>query len=170
MAKAAGNGREMASATQMAAHLCFDRSMLDKLVAQGVLVRRADGRWPVDDTRGRYIRHLREVRRLSPRSAADAEFTKAKAELIAIRIGERKKELMLASECYALQDEMFGLFMTHLSALPAKIGGRDMTERRKVEKAIFDMRTELANEAEKRAKLAGEPDLPTKAEAELADS
>ena len=68
----------------------------------------------------------------------------------------------MASECYGLLDEVHGLFMTHLSALPAKIGGRDLAMRRTVEKAIYDMRVELSNEATKRANERGEPDEPPK--------
>ena len=75
--------------------------------------------------------------------------------MLQIRIAERKKELMMASECYGLLDEVHGLFMTHLSSLPAKIGGRDLAMRRKVEAAIYDMRVELSNEAAKRAKRTG---------------
>ena len=160
MVKAQDKGRELVSASRMAAHLGFERPMLDRLRAQGVIDREADGRYAVEATRLAYVRHLREARRLSPRSAADAEFTQAKAELLQLRIGERKKELMMASECYGLLDEVHGLFMTHLSALPAKIGGRDLAMRRTVEKAIYDMRVELSNEATKRANERGEPDEP----------
>ena len=170
MATAQGKGQELVSASRMAAHLGFERPMLDRLRAQGVIKREADGRYDVEATRLAYIKHLREARRLSPRSAADAEFARSKSELIQIRIMKEKRELMLTAECDAMVDEIHGLFMTHLSSLPAKIGGRDLAERRKVEKAIFDMRTELANEADKRAKERGEPPLPAKAEAELADS
>jgi hypothetical protein len=159
MAKAAGNGRELVSATQMARHLCFERPMLDKLVAQGVIERQGDGRYALDDTRCRYIRHLREVRKLTPRTQAHVSFQQAKAELIQIRIAERKKELMLASECYETLDEMHGLFMTALSSLPAKIGGRDLGERRKVERAIYDMRVELSAAATAKADERGEPPL-----------
>ena len=48
-----------------------------------------------------YIEYLREARG-APRSEADSAFTQAKAELLQIRIAERKKELMLASECYEM--------------------------------------------------------------------
>ncbi len=121
---------------------------------------RPDGKFDVDSNRRAYIEFLREARKRSPKSEANSAFTQAKAELIQIRIMERKKELMLASECYEMIDEIHGLFMTALSSLPAKIGGRDLGERRKVEKAIYDMRVELSNEATKRANERGEPDLP----------
>jgi hypothetical protein len=158
MTKAQDDGP--ASSVKMAAHLDLDRAYLTKLVSQGVLAQRPDGKFDLDDNRRRYIRFLREERKRSPKSEADSAFTQAKAELLQIRVAERKKELMLASECYELQDELFGLFMTALSSLPAKIGGRDLAERRKVEKAIYDMRVELSSEATKRANERGEPPLP----------
>jgi hypothetical protein len=158
MTKAQDDGP--ASSVKMAAHLDLDRAYLTKLVSQGVLAQRPDGKFDLDDNRRHYIRFLREERKRSPKSEADSAFTQAKAELLQIRVAERKKELMMASECYGLLDEVHGLFMTALSALPAKIGGRDLAMRRKVEAAIYDMRVELANEAAKRANERGEPDEP----------
>ena len=160
-----GNGQEFVSAVRMAAHLNMDRAYLSKLVSQGALTQRADGKFPIHENRRAYIEFLREARKRSPKSEANSAFTQAKAELLQIEIAERKKELMMASECYGMLDEVHGLFMTHLSSLPAKIGGRDLAMRRTVEKAIFDMRTELANEAAKRSRERGEPDeSPSKAE------
>ena len=155
-----GNEQEFVSAVRMAAHLNMDRAHLAKLVSQGALKQRADGKFPIDDNRRAYIEFLREARKRSPKSEADFAFTQAKAELLQIRIAERKKELMMASECYGMLDEVHGLFMTHLSGLSAKIGGRDLSLRRKVEAAIYDMRVELSNEAAKRANERGEPDEP----------
>ena len=151
---------ERVNGTAMARHLCFERAYLYQLLAAGVLERGSDGKFALDDNRHRYILHLRELRRRSPKSEADAELQRSKSEMLQIRIAERKKELMMASECYGLLDEVHGLFMTHLSSLPAKIGGRDLAMRRKVEAAIYDMRVELSNEAAKRANERGEPPEP----------
>jgi hypothetical protein len=119
----------------------------------------------LDSNRRAYIEFLRTERKRNPKSDADSAFTQAKAELIQIRIMERKKELMLSSECYEMLDEVHGLFMTHLSALPAKIAGRDLAQRRAIEKAIYDMRVELSEAATKRANERGEPDEPQPPEA-----
>jgi hypothetical protein len=70
------------------------RSYITKLVEQGVIERRADGRFDQDQCRAKYIAHLRAEHKRSPRAAADAEFTAAKAELIRIRILEKKKALI----------------------------------------------------------------------------
>jgi hypothetical protein len=163
MTKAPDDGPQPASAVKMAHHLCFERAYLTTLVSQGVLKQRPDRKFDLDANRRAYIEFLREARKRSPKSEADSAFTQAKAELLQIRIAERKKELMLASECYEMQDEMFGLFMTALSSLPAKIGGRDLARRREVERAIYDMRVELSAAATAKANERGEPDLPSKA-------
>ena len=54
------------------------RSYITKLVEQGVIERRADGRFDQDQCRAKYIAHLRAEHQRSPRSAADAEFTSAR--------------------------------------------------------------------------------------------
>ena len=156
---ATGNGRELVSASKMARHLGFERTNLDRLISQGVIERQGDGRFDLDATRLAYLKHLREARRVSPRSEADASFQRAKAELIQIRIAERKKELMLASEAYAMVDEMAGMFLTALSGLPARCAGRDLATRRAVEQAVFDMRRDISEAATKLADQHGEPVL-----------
>ena len=85
-------GPQPASAVRMAAHLCFDRAYLATLVSQGVLKQRSDGKFDFDARRRAYIEFLREARKRSPKSEADFAFTRAKAELLQLRIGERKKE------------------------------------------------------------------------------
>ena len=144
----------------MAHHLCFERAYLATLVSQGVLKQRPDGKFDLDANRRAYIEFLREARKRSPKSEADSAFTQAKAELLQIRIAEKKRQLMLTSEVDEMIDEIHGLFMTALSSLPAKIGGRDLGERRKVEKAIYDMRVELSAAALARANERGEPPEP----------
>jgi len=56
-----------------------------------------------------YIAHLRAEHKRSPRSAADVEFTSAKAELIRLRILEKKKVLIVAEEAYAQMDQLVGM-------------------------------------------------------------
>ena len=75
----------------MAHHLCFERAYLATLVSQGVLKQRPDGKFDLDANRRAYIEFLREARKRSPKSEADSAFTQAKAELLQIRIAERKK-------------------------------------------------------------------------------
>ena len=63
------------SAEKLAAHLGFARTFVVKLVAQGVVERRSDGKFDLDRCRDSYIRHLRAERARSPRSEADVHFS-----------------------------------------------------------------------------------------------
>ena len=131
--------------------------MLDKLLAQGV-IERQDGKYDLDATRLAYIRHLREARKLSPRSEADAEFQRSKSELIQLRIAEKKRQLIDAEETYAMVDELVGLFISRLSGFAARCGGRDLATRRAIDRAVYDLRLEISQAATKLADH-GEPAL-----------
>jgi hypothetical protein len=85
-AKRNGAARVLVTAGALAAHLSCVSSYIAKLVDQGILERRSDGRFDQDQCRAKYIAHLKEERKRSRRLAADAEFTSAKAELIRIGI------------------------------------------------------------------------------------
>jgi hypothetical protein len=157
-AKRNGAARVLVTAGALAAHLSCVSSYIAKLVDQGILERRSDGRFDQDQCRAKYIAHLKEERKRSRRLAANAEFTSAKAELIRIRILERKKALVPAEEAYARMDQLVGMFLTGLSRLGARIGGRDLAARRVIGQAVFDLRREISEAATKLAE-AGEPVL-----------
>ena len=74
-AKRNGAARVLVIAGALAAHLSCVRSYIAKLVDQGILERRSDGRFDQDQCRAKYIAHLKEERKRSRRLAADAEFT-----------------------------------------------------------------------------------------------
>jgi hypothetical protein len=149
---------ELVNGTAMARHLCFERAYLDQLLAAGVLERDSNGKFDLDDNRRRYILHLREERKRSPKSEADTDFQRAKSELIRIRIQEKQRQLIKAEEAYAMIDEMVGLFLTGLSGFAARCGGRDLATRRAIDQAVFDLRRDIAEAATKLAE-AGEPVL-----------
>ena len=54
-------------------------------------------------------------------------------------------------------EKLIGMFLTGLSSMPARCGGRDLAVRRSIDKAIFDLRTELAEACTKLADQRGEP-------------
>ena len=91
------------------------------------------------------MRWLRAPERRIQRSKVDADFIKAKTELIAIRVREKKRELMPTEEAIADMERLIGIVLTEMSSMPALIGGSDLQLRRKVEKAVFDTRVKLAN-------------------------
>jgi hypothetical protein len=114
----------LVTASALATHLCCVRPYINKLVDQGVIERRDDGKFDQDVCRAKYLTHLRAERRQSPRSAADAEFTAAKAELIRIRIAEKKRELVRQDEVDALIEGMLGTVLTAMSSMPAQCAPR----------------------------------------------
>ena len=89
------------SASALAQHLDCSRTYIGKLEAEGVIQRQGDG-FPLDQSRVAYLRYLRRERQQSPRTAADAEFALAKAELVRIRIAEKKKTLIPLDEAIFL--------------------------------------------------------------------
>jgi hypothetical protein len=153
----------LVTATALARHFGVTQPYVSKLMADGVIERRADGLFDQDVSRLKYMTHLRSENRRSPRTAADAEHTAAKAELLRIRIAEKKKVLVLATEHEAFVETMVGLFLSRLSGFAARCGGRDLAVRRAIDQAVYDLRVEVAEAAGKLADQRGEPPLDDKA-------
>ena len=80
-AKVERGGKATVSASALALHLDCSRTYIGKLEAEGVIRRQGDG-FPLDQSRVAYLRFLRREKRQSPRSEADADFQRAKSELI----------------------------------------------------------------------------------------
>ena len=140
------------SAAALALHLDCSRTYIGKLEAEGVLHCAPDGSgFPLDQNRVAYLRFLRRQRKQSPRTEADAEFQKAKTELMRIRIAEKKKALMPYDEVLAHQEELIGLFLTHLSGFAARCGGQDLVVRRAIDQAVYETRVKIAEAARKLA-------------------
>ena len=137
------------------------RQNVARLTAEGILERTSAG-YLMDDSRRRYIRHLREEYRKSPRAAADADLQRHKARLLELKIAKQEQELMLVSEHNDFVDQSIGLVLTHLRGWPARIGGHDLALRRKAEALIFELRTEIANECQRLADERGEPKCRTR--------
>ena len=143
------------SASALAQHLDCSRTYLGKLEADGVIQRQGDG-FPLDQSRVAYLRFLRRERKQSPRSEADAEFQRAKSELIRLRIAEKRRELIPQEEAFGQMEQLVGLFLTGLSGLSARCGGRDLAARRAIDRAVFDLRAELSEACTKLAHEVGE--------------
>ena len=59
-------------------------------------------------------------------------------------------------------EDLVGLFLTGLSGLSAQCGGRDLAARRAIDKAVYDLRVEIAEACTKLADQRGEPPLDDK--------
>lgn len=149
------------SASALAMHLDCSRAYLHKLEADGVIQRQGDG-FPLDQSRIAYLRYLRRERQRSPRGEADAAFASAKAELIRLRIEQRKRVLVSRDEANACIDHAVGLFLTKMSGLAAR-ASRDLIVRRAIDGVIYTIRQEIADECLRLAEGSGEPAEPVEA-------
>jgi hypothetical protein len=120
----AAHGPVLVSGNKLAVHFGVVRQRIDQLTAQGVIERRSDGLFDQDQSRLKYFDHLRSEHRRSPRAAADAEFAKAKTELLQIRIEEKKRTLVRQDEVNELIDGLCGVTLTALSSMPARCAPR----------------------------------------------
>ena len=85
-----------------------------------MIERLRNGRFNLDDSRVRYIRWLRDPERRSARTQADADFVKAKTELIAIRIREKKRELIEIEEAKEIMDKAIGVTLVAMSGMDTR--------------------------------------------------
>ena len=66
---------------------------------------------------------------------------------------------LICDTCDELTDQLCGVVLTHLSGMAARCAPRgDLTTRRNIERVVFEVRTEMANTAQRKAAEAGEPD------------
>ena len=100
---------------------------------------------------------MRRERRQSPRGEADADFQRAKSELIRLRIAEKQRTLVPIDEALTITDQIVGVMLTAMGGMPARIGGRDLELRRLVERVVFETRVAISEAASKMGELAGEP-------------
>ena len=145
------------SVSALSRHLDCSQAYVRKLEAEGVLQRIGTG-FALDASRVAYLRFLRRERKQSARGEADVAFTSAKTKLMQLRIDERERVLMPTDEAMSMIDEICGVFRTELSSLAARIAGRDLVERRRIDKLCNEMLRKIADAANMRAEeLEREP-------------
>jgi hypothetical protein len=124
------------------------------------VVRRTTDGYPLDEARVSYIRFLRRNRKRTPRHDVDAEYTQAKTEFLQLKLAEKRGELVRQSDVDALIDQLLGITLTAMSSMPARCAPRgNLASRRCIEQVVFEVRTEIANIAQRKADEAGEPPL-----------
>ena len=153
-----GNGRRdnalgpvLVSGNRLARHFGVVRSHVETLAQQGVIERRADGLFDQDQSRLTYFAHLRAEHKRSPRTAADTEHTSAKTEMLRLRLAEKKRQLVHIDEVNEMIDAFAGIVLTAVGGWPARIGGTDLSLRRRADALVYELRTEIAKECRRRA-------------------
>ena len=151
---------DIVTPNSLATHLGMTRQNVARLTAEAVIEQRSDGNYDQTANRLKYIKHLREQHRHTPRSKADAEHTAVKTEMLKLRLMEKRKELVRQTDVDELIDNIVGTMLTHLSSMPAQVAPiGDLATRRRFEQWVFQTRTAIANAALQKADAAGEPPL-----------
>ena len=85
-------GRVLVSSARLAVHIGCTRQYIEqRLLLQGVVERNAQGLYDQYRSRLQYIQFLRSERERSPRTAADAEHTAVKTEMLKLRLMEKPR-------------------------------------------------------------------------------
>ena len=116
------------------------RQHIDQLVQRGVVEKRSDGLFDQDVSRWKYLTHLRDERRKSPRAAADANLSQARAEWLRLQIAKHKKEHIWAAEADEILQQAVGVTLTEMNQIPALLFPHDLPNRRRVAAIILTVR------------------------------
>ena len=92
----------------------------------------------------------------TPISSDDLAASGAGGCYAAESFAEKQRHLIPLDEAISHMDELVGLFLTHLSGLLTRCGGRDLAVRRAIGKAVFEMRVEISEACTKLADQSGE--------------
>jgi len=149
---------DVVTPNSLATHLGMTRQNVARLTAEAVLVQRSDHCYDQSANRLRYIKHLRDEHRRSPRTQADADHVKVKTEMLQLRLMEKKKELVRQSDVDEIIDGLVGIVLTHLSGMAARCS-RDVQVRREIDRVVFETRVAIADAAQRKADECNEPPL-----------
>lgn len=144
-------GSEIVSAVALARHLDCARTFIPKLEADEVFTRQPGGGFALNPCRTNYIRHLRRQRQQSLKSGAETKFLEIRTALLELRLLERVGKVVPLETHLQVVDDITGVMLTGLGSLPARIGGRDLDLRRRVETAVLEVRREISAAATKAA-------------------
>jgi hypothetical protein len=104
----------------------------------------------------------------APRSGVPADRSPLKVPndpWLLLKLTEKRGELVRQSDVNALIDDLVGVTLSAMSSMPARCAPRgDLAIRRCIERVVFEVRTEIANIAQRKADEVGEPPLSEQAD------
>jgi hypothetical protein len=125
-----------------------------QLVKDGYIPKPAKNSYPLVGVVQGYIRFLRDEDRRSSKTAAESGLKAARQKEVELRIAERSRDLIDVREHSDIVDEMAGMFVAGLSALPARVT-KDMAMRREIEAGCDSIRNDIAALAAEKARDVG---------------
>ena len=124
----------------VARHLFLSPARIRELQAEGVL-QRINGMLDLDDSRRRYIDHLRQRR---PKSPADEKWREERARQLALQNAVKARDLIPFTEANEGLETVIGFVLAELYGMGARVS-RDLEVRRRIDEDIFAMRQRVTN-------------------------
>lgn len=123
---------------------------LRQLARAGHIPKAVKGRYPLVGLVTGYIRFLRDENRAGTKTQAEGRVRDARAREIELRIAERQNRVIDLEEHDSVVDEVVGIFIAEMSALPARVT-KDLPLRRNIETEIDQTRRKIVARAEQRS-------------------
>jgi hypothetical protein len=124
----------------VARHLFLSPARVRELESEGVF-QRIDGKLEINDSRRRYIEHLRQRR---PKSPADEKWREERARQLALQNAIRSRYLIPLDDAMEATETTIGFMISELCGMPARIT-RDLELRRRMDHDIFEMRQRITD-------------------------
>ena len=141
-------GVTLISMEGFARHIGLSREMVRRLIAENILAPASDGKLDQDKSRLAYLQHLRER---PTRSQAQDLLRQTRAREIEMRLAERGHQLIETDESIAVVQDIMGTILTGLSGLPARVAGKDLGLRRKIEGEVDSIRQNVVRRLREQA-------------------
>ena len=143
----------------VARHLFVSRERVRQLVGEGVIQLLPDGKLDQDRARLAYLQHLRDR---PQRSQAQDEWRAAKAREVELRLAERAHQLIERPAATEVVEDVLATLLVGLQGLAARVGGRDLALRRKIDDEIYRIRKEAAARIKAHAESLRETGKPAR--------
>jgi hypothetical protein len=136
------------SQERFARHVGLSRERVRQLIIEGVVELLPSGKLDIDKSRLAYIEHLRARPQRSP--AAD-KLREAKAKEVELRVAERCHELVERDAATEVVEDSIAAILLGLQGMAARIGGRDLALRKRIDDEVYRIRAEAAARLEQHA-------------------
>jgi hypothetical protein len=130
---------------QLRAMIELSPARLTQLENEGVIKRASRDRWVLIDTLLALIRFYRSDARRSARSVAEGRVRDARAEYFEVRTAEKLRQLVDIDDAGEVLAVLCGLLKQEIQGQPARVGGKDLALRRRLEDDGYEMLLHVSN-------------------------